>query len=68
MSAKKTVKAGRKWMVFSGTAFGTGVGQARDVLEGAAAYLEANASYYDALKNYHIAVAELDFAVGRVPE
>ena len=60
-------KAARKWMLFSATAFGSGLGDAKELLEGTAAYLQANAAWYEALKDYFIAKANLDFAVGSLP-
>lgn len=63
--SKKGVKAARKWMMFSATAYGTGTGEAKDVLEGVVAYLQAKKGEYDSLHGYHLARAELEFAVGR---
>ncbi|MDX9722385.1 MAG: TolC family protein [Myxococcota bacterium] len=63
-AVKRSLKAAQKWMVFSATAFSSGVGDARELLEGAAAFLEANAKYYERLMQYQIARVELEFAVG----
>ncbi|MBI3180403.1 MAG: TolC family protein [Deltaproteobacteria bacterium] len=61
----QSVKASRKWMTFAAAAYTTGTGEARDVLEGVAAYVQAKKSYYESLQSYHVARAALDFAVGR---
>ena len=63
--SQKGVKATRKWMTFSALAYESGSGEAKDVLEGVAAYVMAKKDYYDALHRYHLARAELHFAVGR---
>ena len=39
--AEQGAAAARKWMIFAGAAFATGTGEAKDVLEGLAAYLQA---------------------------
>jgi outer membrane protein TolC len=65
--SRKGVKATRKWMVFAGAAFLTGTGEARDLLEGAGAYVQALQSYFEQLKNFYIADAELRLAVGADP-
>lgn len=65
--SRKGVKATRKWMVFAGAAFLTGTGDARDLLEGAGAYVQAVQSYFEQLKNYYVADAELRLAVGANP-
>ena len=59
-----SVEATRKWMTFAAAAYGTGAGEARDLLEGLVAYLTSKRNYYESLQNYYIATAELDFAVG----
>lgn len=63
--SKRGVKATRKWMTFSGVAYQSGTGEARDVLEGVGAYVMAKKDYYDHLLGYHVARAELELAVGR---
>ena len=37
-------------MIFAGAAFATGTGEAKDVLEGLAAYLQAKRSHYETLQ------------------
>ena len=64
--AKDAVKATRKWMTFASAAYETGTGEARDVLEGLAAYLSAKRNYYEQVRDYHTARAELLFATGRI--
>lgn len=59
------VKSTKRWMLSGANAYRTGVGPARDMLEGLAAYLEARSSYYDALKHHRQALADLAFAVGQ---
>jgi outer membrane protein TolC len=61
---RDSVEATRKWMTFAAAAYGTGAGEARDLLEGLVAYLQSKRTYYESLQNYYIARAELDFAVG----
>jgi outer membrane protein len=56
--------AGRKWMIFAGSAYVAGTGEAKDLLEGMVAYLTAKKSYYDALQSLHVARATLQYAVG----
>jgi len=63
--AKDGVEATRKWMVFAATAYTTGTGEAKDVLEGLVAYMGAKRGYYDNLLAYHTARAELGYAAGR---
>lgn len=62
--ANDAVKATRKWLAFAATAFKTGTGEAKDVLEGLAAYVQAKQTYYDNLQAYHLARAELLYAIG----
>jgi outer membrane protein TolC len=61
---ERSVKATRKWLTFSATAYQTGTGEARDVLEGLVAYLSAKKTYYEHLRAYHEARAEILLAVG----
>jgi outer membrane protein len=58
------VTATRKWMTFAAAAYGTGTGEARDVLEGLVAYLQSRKSFFENVYNFYIAKAELDYAVG----
>lgn len=63
--SKKGVKATRKWMAFAATAYTTGTGEAKDLLEGLVAYVTAKKGYYESLQLYYTARAELEFAVGK---
>ncbi|MBI3185511.1 MAG: TolC family protein [Myxococcales bacterium] len=56
--------AGRKWMIFAGSAYVAGTGEARDLLEGLAAYLQAKKGYYDNLQALHLARATIAYATG----
>ena len=59
------VLATRNWMTFASTAYGSGTGEARDLLEGLVAYVQAKRSHYENLQAYYMAEADLAFAVGR---
>ncbi len=63
--ARDGVKAAQKWMTFAGTAYMTGTGEAKDLLEGLVAWLQAKEAYYATLRDYFLARADLDFAIGR---
>ncbi len=56
--------ATRKWMIFAGTAYATGTGEAKDVLEGVAAYMLAKKGYYETLQAVHVARATLYYVAG----
>ncbi len=62
--SEEGAEATKKWMTFAAAAYLSGTGEARDVLEGVAAYLSAKKGYYESLQGYYVACAELDFAVG----
>jgi outer membrane protein TolC len=63
--ADRGVAAAKKWLAFAAAAYTTGTGEARDVLEGLAAYVQARRGYFETVQSYFIARAELDFAIGR---
>jgi hypothetical protein len=63
--ADEQVKSTRKWMTFSAAAYGSGTGEARDVLEGVAAYLLAKKGYYEHLLGAWQAQADLELAAGK---
>ncbi len=63
--ASKSVKATRKWMTFAASAFATGTGEPRDLLEGIGAYTKAKHSHYQSLYDYYLAEAALHHAIGR---
>ncbi len=56
--------AGRKWMVFAGTAYVAGTGEAKDLLEGLVVYLTARQSYFESLQASHFARAQLLYVTG----
>jgi outer membrane protein TolC len=58
--------ATRQWMNSAATAYQSGVGEARDLLEGLAAYVQAKRAMLESLLSYHVAAAELDHAVGTI--
>jgi len=60
------VMATRKWMAFAASAYFTGTGEAKDLLEGLVSYLQARRGYYDNLQAYYMAEAELRAAMGRL--
>lgn len=62
--ARDGSSAARKWMIFAGTAYASGTGETKDLLEGMAAYASARKGYFDALLALHMARAELDAATG----
>ncbi|MEC9464319.1 MAG: TolC family protein [Myxococcota bacterium] len=63
--ASKSVKATRKWMTFAASAFATGTGEPRDLLEGVGAYTKAKHAHYQSLYQYFVAEAALHHALGR---
>ena len=60
--------AARKWMIFAGAAFATGTGEAKDLLEGLAAYLQAKKGHYEALQNMQVSLAQLTYVTGKTAE
>ncbi|MGQ0508622.1 MAG: TolC family protein, partial [Myxococcaceae bacterium] len=63
LSDEATV-SGRKWMIFAGSAFAAGTGEAKDLLEGMVAYLQGKKGYYDNLQALHLARATLLYVTG----
>jgi outer membrane protein TolC len=59
--------AAKKWMTSGAAGYVAGVGEARDLLEGLAAWLFARRDHLQGLLDYHVALGELTQAVGRVP-
>ena len=47
------------------TAYASGSGDARDLLEGLAAYVQAKRTHLEALQSFYLADAQLIYAVGR---
>jgi len=58
-------KAARKWMVFAAAAWSTGTGDAADVLEGLAAWVQSKNGEMESLRDLHIARASLLYVTGR---
>ncbi|MHB8879400.1 MAG: TolC family protein [Myxococcaceae bacterium] len=56
--------AGRKWMIFAGSAYVAGTGEAKHLLEGMAAYLQGKKGYYESLQALHVARATLVYSTG----
>ena len=52
------------WMTFAFAAFKTGTGEAKDALEGLAAFAQYFKNYYEAIFNYNMALAELTRLIG----
>lgn len=63
--SKKSEVAARKWMLFAGAAYASGVGDTKDFLEGFAAHLKMRKDKLDQLLKVHTARAELICAVGQ---
>ena len=63
--AKKSEVAARKWMLFAGTAYSSGVGDTKDFLEGFGAHLQMRKERLEQLFKVHTARAELLNAVGQ---
>jgi len=63
--SRKAQKAASKWIAFAGTAYSSGTGEVKDVLEGMVAMLTAKRDYYENMLNFHVAKAELDYAIGQ---
>jgi outer membrane protein TolC len=66
-AASDGATAARKWMLFAAAGYVTGTTEARDLLEGVAAYVNARKGYFDSLLALHQARAELRYAIGDVP-
>ncbi len=62
--AEEGIKNARSWMVSALLSYDMGIGEARDVLEGLAAYAKQKRDYFEAIYHYNTAVAELSKATG----
>lgn len=62
--SKEGSNAGRKWLVFAGSAYVAGTGEAKDLLEGLVAYLQARQSYFENLREAHFGRANLLYVTG----
>ncbi len=56
--------AGKKWLVFAGTAYLAGTGEAKDLLEGLVVYLTGRQGYFESLQQSHFARAQLLYVTG----
>ncbi len=56
--------ATKKWLNFASSAYLSGTGEARDMLEGMGGYLQARRNYLEAVQQQHTAFAELTYAIG----
>ncbi|MBR2979563.1 MAG: TolC family protein [Myxococcaceae bacterium] len=63
--SKKAEVAARKWMLFAGAAYSSGVGETKDFIEGFAAHMQMRKARLDQLLKVHTARAELLNAVGQ---
>lgn len=63
--AAEGAQATRKWMTFAEVAYSAGTGEARDLLEGLAAYTKARHSHAEAVRAHLVARAALELAIGR---
>lgn len=57
-------RATRSWVQFASSSFMTGTGDAKDLVDGLANYLESTYSYYKNVHEYFVAQAELTYAIG----
>lgn len=63
--ARQGARSARSWLMFAGAAWGAGTGEADELLEGLAAYLQARRTEYESLRDVHTARATLLYATGR---
>lgn len=63
-ATQKSMAATRRWMSFASSAYLSGTGEARDMLEGMGSYLQARRNHLEALQQHHTARAELTYAIG----
>jgi outer membrane protein TolC len=64
--SKDGVLATKRWLSFALTAFESGTGEARDVIEGVVAHLQAKNSSYESIRDHLIAQAQLNHAMGKI--
>lgn len=55
-----------KWLTFALSAYASGSGEARDVIEGLLNELQAKKTHFDTLLAYHNAVSDLHYATGEI--
>lgn len=63
-ATKASLTATQKWLNFASSAYLSGTGEARDMLEGMGGYLQARRNYLEAVQQQHTAFAELTYAIG----
>jgi outer membrane protein TolC len=63
-ATQEGLAATRRWLNFASTAYLSGTGEARDMLEGMGGYLQARRNYLEAVQQHHTALAELTYAIG----
>lgn len=64
-STARGTAATRRWMKFAAAALAAGTGEARDLLDGTATYLQAKQTQMSTVQAYYGKLAELTYAVGR---
>jgi len=62
--SKEGSNAGKKWLVFAGTAYVAGTGEAKDLLEGLVVYLQTRQAYFENLQQAHFGRANLLYVTG----
>lgn len=62
--AFKGMVATKQWLQFAASGYASGVGEAKDILEGMVAYLQAKRTYLETLQAYWTSQAELNHALG----
>jgi outer membrane protein TolC len=61
---KEAVSHAQSWMFFAANAYAMGDGDAKDVMDGLAAYIQAKMGYYQALYDYNQMIGDLCSIVG----
>lgn len=62
---KDAIKNAQTWMFFAANAYAIGGGEARDIMEGLAAYVKAKTDYYQAIYDYNKLLGELCKIIGQ---
>lgn len=61
---KKAVQNAQSWMFFAANAYAFGSGEAREIMDGLAAYVKAKTDYYMAIYEYNKMIGELSDIIG----
>ena len=61
---KVAIKNAQSWMFFAANAYAIGGGEAKDIMEGLAAYVKSKTDYYQAIYDYNKLLGELCEIVG----